>query len=92
MAILSRILPPTPVDAPGKGDIPVGKLWVSALYEKWIKLSLRINLLLETTKEVVYSPLIADALSWKDIREFPSGFRVVLSLFIRLGSSISMPL
>jgi hypothetical protein len=36
----SRISPPEPVAAPGKGEIAVGWLWVSTLARMWVSSSL----------------------------------------------------
>ena len=33
----SRISPPAPVDAPGKGEIAVGWLWVSTFISTWFR-------------------------------------------------------
>jgi hypothetical protein len=33
----SRISPPAPVDAPGKGEIAVGWLWVSTFISTWCR-------------------------------------------------------
>ena len=65
---LSLILPPTPVAAPGKGAIPVGKLWVSAVKVTWYFLVVSLLLIIVC----ISAPWIALELSENAIIELDS--------------------